>query len=184
MSETVAPIFRSPVVAPATADPDAALTLGDLTATAKIIVRSEDEALLDARFGASYRDGRGTLVLGTRPGEWTLIGELADAAEIMASVPSGGHTSVIDWSHCRALFRLTGEDAARCLEKICGIDLDDEMTPDGAVFSASIAKMSGDLARDDADGVRSYLVLCDRSLGQYLYDSIIDAGNEFSIGAS
>ena len=184
MSEVATLTFRSPVTTPAAVDAGAALRLTDLTETAKIIVRGDAADHMGVGFSASRRDETNTLILGTRPLEWTLIGELSEAATIMAAVPVQGHTSVIDWSHCRALFRLTGEDAARCLEKMCGVDFADNMTPDGAVFSASIAKITGDLARDDVDRTPSYLILCDRSMGQYLYDSIIDAGNEFSIAAT
>ena len=42
------------------------------------------------------------------------------------------------------------------LEKVCGIDWGDHMTPDGAVLSASVALTTCDLARNDSDGARSY----------------------------
>ena len=180
-----APVFRSSIVSPVASDPGAALTLEDLTESAKVIVRGEAGDHLGVGFASSRRDDNGTLILGTRPEEWTLIGDLADTSAIIERIPTGGFVSIIDWSHCRALLRLSGDDAPRCLEKICGIDLSDAMTPDGAVFSASIAKVTGDLARDDVDGRRSYLILSDRSSGQYLYDSIIDAGGtEFGIAAA
>ena len=67
------------------------------------------------------------------------------------------------------------------LEKVCSLDWSDPMTPDGAVASASVAKVTCDIARNDVDGTPSYLVFCDRSFGQYLFDALIDAGNEFGL---
>ena len=90
--------------------------------------------------------------------------------------------SVIDHTHSRALFRLTGADAASLLEKVCSLDWSDAMTPDGAVVSASIAKVTCDLTRQDHDGEPSYLIACDRSFAQYLFDALLDAGTEFGIG--
>ena len=37
------------------------------------------------------------------------------------------------------------------------------------------------MIRDDRDGVRSYLLHCERSSGQYLFDGLLDAGAEFDI---
>ena len=70
------------------------------------------------------------------------------------------------------------------LEKVCSLDWSDAMTPDGAVVSASIAKVTCDLTRQDVDGRPSYLVACDRSFGQYLFDALLDAGDEFGIGVA
>ena len=38
------------------------------------------------------------------------------------------------------------------LEKVCSLDWSDPMTPDGAVASASVAKVTCDIARNDVDG--------------------------------
>ena len=82
------------------------------------------------------------------------------------------------------MFRLSGGDAARSLEKMCGLDWSDNMMPDGAVTSGSVAGVTCDLIRNDADATQSYLVLCDRSFGQYLFDTLIDAGDEFGASVS
>jgi len=37
------------------------------------------------------------------------------------------------------------------------------------------------VVRDDVDGVRSYLLHCERSSGQYFFDALLDAGQEFGI---
>jgi heterotetrameric sarcosine oxidase gamma subunit len=74
--------------------------------------------------------------------------------------------------------RITGARAADLLAKVCGIDLSEEVTPDGAAFRSSVAKLVTDVVRD---GDRSYLLHCERSSGQYLFDALVDAGDEFGI---
>ena len=58
------------------------------------------------------------------------------------------------------------------------------MSPDGAATSASVAKITCDVIRADIDDDPSYLIACDRSYGQYLFDALLDAGAEFDIGVS
>ena len=78
------------------------------------------------------------------------------------------------------------------LSKLCPVDLSDKVTPNGAAFRSSVAALVTDVIRDDvADGkpngldpsaqTRSYLLHCERSSGQYLVDTLLDAGAEFGI---
>ena len=64
---------------------------------------------------------------------------------------------------------------------MCGIDLSDEVTPDGAALRTAVANLVTDVIRVDRDGVPSYLLHCERSSGQYLFDALLDAGREFGI---
>jgi heterotetrameric sarcosine oxidase gamma subunit len=89
--------------------------------------------------------------------------------------------SVFDATHARALVRITGARTPDLLAKVCAIDLADEVTPNGAAFRSSVAKLETDVVRDDSGGSRSYLLHCERSSGQYLFDALIDAGHEFGI---
>ena len=124
------------------------------------------------------------LVSGSRPDEWSIIGTAETCGTAAARVATGGFTSVIDCSHGRALFRLTGVRAAAALEKVCSIDWSDDMTPDGAAVSASVAKVNCDIIRNDRSDIPSYLIACDRSFGQYLFDALVDACGEFGSRAS
>ena len=182
------PAFESPVVRRYETASVGALILSDASATVKWLVRgSEDGAAADrlgAAFGSSRVTGSGALVLGSRPGEWIVVGAPGAVAETVAGLEGLQPTdfvTALDWTHGRALFRLTGSDAARMLEKVCSLDWSDPMTPNGAVASASVAKVTCDIARNDADGTPSYLIFCDRSFGQYLFDALIDAGDEFGL---
>ena len=89
--------------------------------------------------------------------------------------------SVVDLTHGRALVRLTGPAAAWVLSKLCGIDFADDVTPNLSVFRSSVAKIVTDVVRDDVDGAPSYLLHCERSSGQYLFDVLVDAGDEFGL---
>lgn len=171
------PSFESPIRRSLAADS----ALRDESAMAKTVIRalpgSPTADRLGVGFGSSRRVGE-VHVCGSRPGEWLLLGE---PAELLDGLDTSGHVSVIDLTHGRALLRLTSADAARVLEKICSLDLSDDMTPNGAVTSASVAAISCDLVRDDLHGTPSYLIACDRSLGEYLAGAIVDAGDEFGI---
>ena len=185
------PAFESPVVRSyPSPGADGDLTLTDVSATTKWLVRAGADGptadRLGARFGTSQAAPGGALVLGSRPGEWIIVGTPAEVAATVADLDGLDEQefmTALDWTHSRAMFRLTGANAARMLEKVCGIDWGDHMTPDGAVVSASVALTTCDLARNDIVDTRSYLILCDRSFGQYLFDALIDAGDEFGITA-
>lgn len=185
------PAFESPVVQSYPASRAGDLTLSDESAVTKWLVRAGTDGptadLLGAPFGASRVAPDGALVLGSRPGEWIVLGTASEVAAAVAGLDGLDEQefcSALDWTHGRAMFRVTGSSAARMLEKVCGLDWSDHMTPDGAVVSASAALVTCDIARHDRDGVRSYLIFCDRSFGQYLFDALIDAGNEFGLSVA
>ena len=161
-----------------------ALNLRDLSSTAKLLVRAAPGTNATRRMAAPFGSSRtedGVLIAGQRPDEWVLLGPDAAIEALVASLDRSGHVSVIDVTHSRALFRLTGARAALVLEKLCSLDWSDRMTPDGAAVSAPVARVGCDVVRNDLDGVPSYLISCDRSYGQYLFDTILDAGREYSL---
>ncbi len=198
MAET-APIARSPIepVPPTTVEHGweisarrsaADLKITDCTPLAKILVLAPQDGVLASDlgvpFGRAARDEHGKLVVGSGPGEWLLLAAPGASAAVMERVEviqDGGLVSVFDATHGRALMRITGARAADMLAKVCGVDLSEEVTPDGAAFRGSVAKLATDVVRDDRDGVLSYLLHCERSSGQYLFDALIDAGDEFGI---
>ena len=193
------PVARSPIapVSPVTVDygweisarrSDAELRIMDCTPLAKVLVRASADGevarALGVPFGRAARDEHGTLVVGSGPGEWLLLappGAGAAVAGRVEGVPAEGLVSVFDATHGRALMRITGARAGDLLAKVCGVDLSEEITPDGAAFRSSVAKLVTDVVRDDRGGERSYLLHCERSSGRYLFDALIDAGDEFGI---
>jgi heterotetrameric sarcosine oxidase gamma subunit len=153
----------------------APVRLADLTPMTKIGVKAK-EPPFDVGYGKSVRIGD-WLVTGSGPGEWTLLGPAGETMDVATT----GFATVIDLTHGRALMRLTGHQAARALEKICSIDLSTPMCPNGAVFRAAVANVVTDVVRDDLGGIPSYLLHCERSSGQFLFDTLLDAGTEFGI---
>ena len=194
-----APVARSPIapVPPTTIEHGwevsarrsaAELKITDCTPLAKILVQAPADGelarALGIPFGRAARDAHGTLVVGSGPGEWLLLAAPGTSAAITLraeGVQDEGLVSVFDATHGRALMRIIGAKAPDLLAKVCAIDFADEVTPDGAAFRSSVAKLVTDVVRDDSGETRSYLLHCERSSGQYLFDALIDAGDEFGI---
>lgn len=181
---------------------EAELTLTDCSPLTKLQVRApisgQAAAALGVRFGRAARvgwagwageagnDAAGTLVVGSGPGEWLLLAAPGRAADLdldaIAAQAPGESVTWVDQTHGRALVRLSGTHGPSLLAKLCGIDLSDDVTPDGAAFRTSVAALATDVIRDDLPGsIRSYLLHCERSSGQYLFDAMLRAGAEFGI---
>jgi sarcosine oxidase, subunit gamma len=167
------------------------LTLTDCSPLTKILLRApiggQAAAALGVRFGRAARDAAGRLVVGSGPGEWLLLaapGRPGQPAEFDpdALAAPGECVTWVDQTHGRALMRLSGPAGPRVLAKLCGIDLSEDITPDGAAFRTSVAALATDVIRDDLPGpTRSYLLHCERSSGQYFFDAVLRAGAEFGL---
>lgn len=167
------------------------LTLTDCTPLAKVQARAPADgaaaAAVGVPFGRAARDRGGVLVAGSGPGEWLLIAApgqspaLVSRIDALAAGAPGELVTATDLTHGRALMRLTGSRAADVLAAVCGIDLSDDITPDGAAFRTSVAAVATDVVRDDAAGVPSYLLHCERSSGQYLFSALLSAGRDFGL---
>jgi len=194
-----APIARSPIapVPPITIERGwevsarrsaAELKITDCTPLAKILVLASQDGeiarALGVPFGRAAHDPYGTLVVGSGPGEWLLLATPGTGVEVInrvEGVREEGLISIFDATHGRALVRVTGARAPDLLAKVCAIDFAEAVTPNGAAFRSSLAKLVTDVVRDDRGESRSYLLHCERSSGQYLFDALIDAGDEFGI---
>jgi heterotetrameric sarcosine oxidase gamma subunit len=165
------------------------LTITDCTPLTKVQVRApvggQAAAALGVRFGRAARDAAGWLVVGSGPGEWLLLAAPGRRADFDLDTGPGEYVSWVDQTHGRALMRLSGPAGPQVLAKLCGIDLSDDITPDGAAFRTSLAALATDVIRDDVPGehgpTRSYLLHCERSSGQYLFDAMLRAGAEFGL---
>jgi heterotetrameric sarcosine oxidase gamma subunit len=165
------------------------LRLADLTPLAKVLVRANPQgrvaASLDVPFGRVRRDQHGVLIIGSGPDEWLLLAPPDTRAVVARRIETTDDdpVSVIDVTHGRALMRLSGADGHRVLAKVCAIDLSEAVTPNGVAFRSSVAEVATDVVRDDLRGGTepSYLLHCERSAGQYLFDAVRDAGREFGV---
>ncbi len=175
----------------------AALSVTDQSALTKVAVRASlDGAMaetLGVRFGRAVRpswDVNGSttdvLLIGSGPGEWLVVASPGQQTKVIgwledAAAQAGELVSILDMTHGRALVRLTGTRAPDLLAKECGVDLHEALCPNGSAWRSAVAGVATDLVRDDRDGTRSYLLHCERSSGQYLFDSLLDAGREFGV---
>ncbi len=174
------PILRSPVSSsPGVAS--ASLALEDLSLVRKLLVRVAGEGVLDGSLdvavGFAVRREE-SLVFSVSPHEWFVLaaGGDPDAKAFMAPDES---VSSVDVTHGRALFRLTGREAAPTMEKVCALDFDDGFLPDGSAARSSVAKTTAEVVRMDRNGTPSYLIACGRSFGAYLFDQLLEAAVEF-----
>lgn len=166
----------------------AAVRLADLTPLAKVSVKvdptSQSAAAAQVQYGRSVLRPNGWLQIGSGPGESLVLGPIGSAPAISEWLHQHlGNTeeliTILDITHGRALIRLSGEASAKVLSKLCPVDLSDQMAPDGCAFRASIGNVVTDVVRCDQDNNRTYLLHCERSSGQYLFDTLLDGGNEF-----
>jgi sarcosine oxidase gamma subunit len=141
------------------------LTLTDVSQTGKWRVFSGYETVGP---GTATRSGD-ELAWSVTPGEWTVLGERPGDA--------------VDLTHVRALFRLTGQDAATLINRVCGLDLSDGMFPSGAAARTLFAGVATEIVRDDEDEKPSYLLLPSRSFSTYILEVILDAGAELGLDA-
>ncbi|MQA03210.1 MAG: hypothetical protein GEV07_10960 [Streptosporangiales bacterium] len=190
------PVARSPITTVAAGRGDGALTLTDESSYGKLLVRAAATGpmatALGTRFGRTSRDaGDEALVVGSGPGEWLLLADVAELPKLTEWLEQQAEAdpdlvSIVDATHGRAMMRLTGHAAADVLAKLCAVDLSDTFVPDGGAFRSSVTKLVTDVVRDDAGGAStgdrpSYLLHCERSSGQYLWEAVADAGLEYGL---
>ncbi len=193
MAEAAA-IARSPIAAPP-ASPSRStgdsLELADWTALAKVLVRAAATGnmagALAVEPGRARRDGEGTLVARVGPDEWLLFaapGRAPDLTAGLAGITDENLVTVVDLTSGRAVLRVSGARAPDLLAKVCAVDTG--AAPDGTAFRSDVAGVVTEVIRDDLaePAVRSYLLACDWSFGQYLFDTLVDAGLEFDVAVT
>jgi heterotetrameric sarcosine oxidase gamma subunit len=190
------PIFRSPIAVPA-ASIQATFDVGlsDLTGVQVTLIQGESGDILQQHFatipnqpGDLVEVGQG-LLAGLAPQEFYLFGlsseaNLPSASELDNSfVQAERFARATDLTHGRAVLKLSGPAAAEALGKVCGLDFHDSIFPTMQVKQTSAAKIKTFIARRDVDGTPVYHLHVNRPFGQYFWDIVWDAGQEFGIVA-
>jgi sarcosine oxidase gamma subunit len=78
------------------------------------------------------------------------------------------------------------------LSKVCALDFRVGSFPCGRAVRSSLAKVPCEIIRDDlpyapSNGpftstvTLSYLIICDWPVGQYIFETLVDAGREYDI---
>jgi sarcosine oxidase subunit alpha len=89
---------------------------------------------------------------------------------------------VTDLTSAFAVLRLVGPSSAAVLKKICPLDLDGGGLLSGQCAQAPVARVGAVVARDDVGGRRGYLILVSRDYGEYVWKSMLDAGERLHLG--
>jgi sarcosine oxidase subunit gamma len=190
------PVFRSPIMMISSlTSPSTDLALSDLTGVPVMFIQGEADDLLKEHFAqipakpgdlAAVGDG---LLARLTPLEFYLFGlspraKLPTAADLdhhFAKARRFAHAT--DYTHGKAVLRLWGAAAPDLLNKICGLDFYDTVFPNGRVAQTSAAKIKTLVARYDIDNTPTYFLHVNRPLGQYFWEVIWDAGQEFGATA-
>jgi heterotetrameric sarcosine oxidase gamma subunit len=164
-----------------------AFVLADESAGAKVLVKAAAgggvAASLGVPFGQARPESGGVLAVGSGPGEWLLLGPAGAGPALVErwrAEPDDGLVTVLDATAGRTVLRLAGASSGAALAKVCGVDLAsaaDGADGAGAAVRTSVARVPALVVRD-GDG---FLVVCERSYGEYLAGALLDAGTEFGI---
>jgi len=195
------PIFRSPITSiphpraepPLGTSPISNLTLSDLTGVPVMLIQGEvgdilkqHFAQIPARPGDLVEVSSGLLARLTAT-QFYLFGvspaaNLPSAATLDDSFAQNQRFAhATDITHGKAVLRLAGVAASEVLSKICGLDFHQTVFPSQHVAQTSTAKIKTLIARYDKGETPAYFLHINRPLGQYFWETVWDAGQEFEI---
>lgn len=188
------PVFRSPITSvSASVAVVSRLGVADLTGVPVILIQGEVGDLLKqyfaqipARPGDLVEVG-GAVLARLTPGELYLFGLSPNApipsiAAIEGSlVKEQRFAHVTDYTHGKTVIRLAGAAAPEFLSKICGLDFHPTIFPNLRIAQTSAAKIKTLIARYDQSETPAYFLHVNRSLGQYFWEVVWEAGQEFGI---
>jgi heterotetrameric sarcosine oxidase gamma subunit len=195
------PIFRSPITPiphPASRisnlqSPISNLTLSDLTGLPVILIQGEVGDILKQHFAqipakpGDLVEVSGGLLARLTPAEFYLFGlslaaNLPSAAALDDSFAQNQRFAhATDITHGKAVLRLAGVTASEVLSKICGLDFHHTIFPSQHVAQTSAAKIKTLIARYDEGETPAYFLHVNRPLGQYFWETVWDAGQEFGL---
>ncbi|MEO8394638.1 MAG: sarcosine oxidase subunit gamma family protein [Chloroflexota bacterium] len=122
------------------------------------------------------------LLARTRRDEFVLLTrDVYVAMERLATLIGDKRVTLTEITHGRCGILLVGSDAARVLPKVCGLDFSDKQFPNLHAAQTSLAKVRTLIIRADIDTTPAYGLIVDRSLAQYVWGVVYDAGQEFGI---
>jgi heterotetrameric sarcosine oxidase gamma subunit len=89
--------------------------------------------------------------------------------------------TVTDVTHGNAELWLIGPNSAELLSRLCGLDFHDSQFSNGTAKQSSVAKTSQLIIRCDLKDVPAYALIGSRSLAAYLWQTIMEAGQDLGI---
>lgn len=169
------------------------LYLADESHYGKLLIDGRDGHLALAAFGlpspetvgsgvrdagwSAYRLRADRIFIASPPGE-----EAVALARLATVVSDNSLITFTDVTHGRAQLRLTGPAASELLGRLCALDFRPEHFPDNTARQTSVAGTRQLIIRHDmASTWPSYLIIGARSLGAYLWQTILHAGRDFQL---
>ncbi len=113
---------------------------------------------------------------------------LSDAAELSKwTMILGGNppdcAHLLDHTSGLAGVRLTGHESDQLLSKLTELDTSPEAFPNLSCAQTRCAEIHGTLIRTDLGSLPSYDLFFPREFGEYMWDAIFEAGEEFGVAA-
>ncbi|MFO7663371.1 MAG: sarcosine oxidase subunit gamma family protein [Chloroflexota bacterium] len=89
--------------------------------------------------------------------------------------------TVTEVTHGRFQLRLIGPASPLVLGRLCGMDFHPEQFPNHTARQTAVAKTTQLIIREDIDELISYSIVGARSLAGYLWETMLDSGQDFGI---
>ena len=124
-----------------------------------------------------YRLRNDLFFVSTVPGEEESIQRRLEATALQ----SGDFVTITDITHGRSELRIVGPKSRQLLSKVCGLDFRPSQFPDQTAKQSSVAKTAQLIIRRDIGTVPAFAMIGARSFGEYLWDTLRDAGREFDL---
>lgn len=105
--------------------------------------------------------------------EYAKLSEEVEAQEYFVTLSDG--------THGQSEILVVGPAAAALLRKVCGLDFRDEVFADGQARQTSVAKVNQLIIRRDLGTLPAYALIGARSLGEYLWGVLQEAGQEWDL---
>lgn len=165
------------------------VVLADVSATGKLLIqgRQIESVLADTLGGspaapgelATFEDGWITKLNRYEYYAVLPLNRVEATSKALQSAFDGSHAHVTSLAHGRDALALAGPCATQTLSKLCALDLHAAVFPDRRAQVGSVASVTALIARLDKAGVPYYELHVDRSYGEFLWEVILDAAEEF-----
>ena len=107
-------------------------------------------------------------------------GQAPSVSEALGQAPAEcGHA--VDITSALAGFKIAGPLAHRLMAAVTELDTSPEAFEDMSCAQASIAEVHGTVLRLDAGAVQSYELYVDRGYGEYMWDALMESGEEHGV---
>jgi len=156
-----------------------AFGLPTLAIGAGVTIRGGEEDRKDTHHSPLhvYRLRNDRFFISTPPG-----GEDAAREKLTEMARASGHfVTVTDITHGRTEIRAIGPASRKLLSKVCGLDFHASAFPNGGAKQSSLAKTTQLIIRRDIGELPAFSIIGARSLGAYVWETIMDAGREFGL---